>query len=139
MKRTAELAPLSRDHQVALAHALKLRRASEGDVAAVVAALLAFLATDGRAHFAQEEHLLAPEVPADHAHLAERMRAEHDDILRRAETLGRRPDVAAARELGELLSRHVRFEERELFPLLERGLSRPRLLALGRDLSRVRA
>jgi iron-sulfur cluster repair protein YtfE (RIC family) len=139
MKRTAELAPLSRDHHVALEHALKLRRASEDDLGAVVAAFLAFLVTDGRAHFAQEEDLLAPQVPADHAHLAGRMQAEHDEILRRAEVLGRRLDVASARELGEVLSRHVRFEERELFPMLERRLSAPRLLELGRDLTRVRA
>ena len=139
MKRAAELAPLSRDHHLALEHALKLRRASEEDVAAVVAALLVFLVTDGRAHFAQEETLLAPRVPTDCAELAGRMRAEHGEILRRAEALGRRPDVASARELGELLSRHVRFEERELFPLLERRLPAARLLELGRDLTRARA
>ena len=139
MKRTAELAPLSRDHHVALEHALKLRRASDGDVAAVAAAFLTFLVTDGRAHFAQEEQLLAPEVPADRADLARRMRSEHEEILRRAEALGRRPDVASARELGEVLSGHVRFEERELFPLLERRLPAARLLELGRDLTRVRA
>ena len=139
MRRTAELAPLSRDHHVALEHALRLRRASEDDVGAVVAGFLAFLVDDGRAHFAQEESLLAPHVPDDHADLARRMHAEHEEILRRAEALGRRPVVASARELGELLSRHVRFEERELFPLLERRLPGPRLLELGRDLSRVRA
>ena len=139
MRRTAELAPLSRDHHVALEHALRLRRASEEDVGAVVAAFLAFLVDDGRAHFAQEESLLAPLVPVDHADLVRRMHAEHEEILRRAEALGRRPVVASARELGELLSRHVRFEERELFPLLERRLPGPRLLELGRDLSRVRA
>ena len=139
MKRTAELAPLSRDHHHALEHALKLRRASEDDVAAVVAAFLAFLVTDGRAHFAQEEQLLAPQVPDDRADLVRRMQSEHEEILRGAEALGRRPGVASARELGELLSRHVRFEERELFPLLERRLSAPRLLELGRELTRVRA
>jgi hemerythrin-like domain-containing protein len=139
VKRTVELAPLSRDHQVALEHALKLRRAAEDDVVAVVAAFLAFLTTEGREHFAQEETLLVPAVPDDYADLAGRIRAEHEEILRRAETLGRRPDVASARELGELLSRHVRFEERELFPLLERRLPAPRLLELGRDLIRVRA
>jgi hypothetical protein len=139
MKRAVELAPLSRDHHVALEHALRLRRASEDDLGAVVAAFLAFLVTDGREHFAQEEDLLAPAVPADQAHLAGRMRAEHDDILRRARLLARRPGVAAARDLGELLHRHVRFEERELFPLLERRLPAPRLLELGRDLSRARA
>jgi hypothetical protein len=139
VKRTAELAPLSRDHHAALEHALKLRRASDGDLAVVVAAFLAFVVTDGRVHFAQEESLLAPAVPDDQVDLARRMRTEHEEILRRAEALGRRPDVASARALGELLSRHVRFEERELFPLLERRLPAPRLLELGRDLSRARA
>ncbi len=139
MKRTVELAPLSRDHHVALEHALKLRRASEGDLPAVVAAFLAFLVTDGRAHFAQEEALLAPQVPDDRADLARRMHSEHEAILCRAGDLGRRPDVESARELGELLGRHVRFEERELFPLLERRLSETRLLELGRELTRVRA
>lgn len=139
MKRTVELAPLSRDHHVALEHALRLRRASQEDAAAVVARFLAFLVDHGRAHFAQEEDLLVPAVPEEYGDLARRMQAEHHEILCRAEALGRCPDVASACELGELLSRHVRFEERELFPLLERQLSAPRLHELGRDLSRVRA
>jgi hypothetical protein len=139
MKRTAELAPLSRDHHVALAHALRLRRASAEDAAAVVAAFLAFLVGEGREHFAQEEALLAPEVPADRADLVERLLGEHEEILRRAAALGPRPEAGAARELGELLSSHVRFEERELFPLLERRLSASRLLEIGRELNRVKA
>ena len=138
MKRSAELASLSRDHHVALEHALRLRRASEADAASVVAAFLGFLVDEGRAHFTQEESLLAPEVPADRAELAERMLVEHEEILRRAATLGARPEAGAARELGELLSRHVRFEERELFPLLERRLPPARLLEISRDLARSR-
>lgn len=139
MKRTAELAPLSRDHHVALEHALRLRRVSEDDVAAVVAGFLTFLVDEGRAHFAQEEELLVPAVPDEHAALVRRLYAEHEEILRGAAVLGTRPDAAGARELGELLSRHVRFEERELFPLLESRLSAARLVEIGRDLSRVRA
>ena len=139
MKRAVELAPLSRDHHVALEHALRLRRASDDDVAEVVASFLAFFVTDGRAHFAQEEELLAPQVPDDHAELAGRLVAEHDELVRRAEALGRCPDEPSARELGELLSRLVRFEERELFPLLERRLPPLRMLELGRELTRVRA
>ena len=46
---------MSRDHHVALEHALRLRRTSEEDVAAVVAGFLAFLLGPGRTHFAQEE------------------------------------------------------------------------------------
>jgi len=139
MKRSPELAPLSHDHHVALEHALRLRRASEADAAAIVAAFLAFLVDDGRAHFAQEEALLAPAVPVDRAELLERMLVEHEEILRRAATLGARPEAVAARELGELLSRHVRFEERELFPLLESRVPARRLLEIGRDLTRARA
>ena len=139
MRRSRELAPLSRDHHRALEHALKLRRASRDDASAVVAGFLAFLVEDGRAHFAQEETLLVPVVPEDHAALATRMFNEHAEILRRAAVLGGEPEVTAARELGELLSRHVRFEERELFPLLEQRLPERRLLELGRALSRARA
>ena len=138
MKRAPELAPLSRDHHVALEHALRLRRASADDAAAVVAAFLAFLVEDGRAHFAQEETLLAPAVPADRADLVGRMLGEHEEILRRAATLGERPEAGAAQELGELLSRHVRFEERELFPLLERRVPVRRLREISRDLARSR-
>ena len=40
--------------------------------------------------------------------------------------------VERANELGELLNAHVRFEERNLFPLLEERLSGPDLAELGR-------
>jgi hemerythrin-like domain-containing protein len=135
MRRSPGLAPLSRDHHHALEQARKLRRASADDLAPVVAGFLAFLAGDGRSHFAQEEALLAPAVPSDRAELAERMLAEHAEILGRAEALGRAPEVGAAHELGDLMSRHVRFEERELFPVLEQRLPAERLLALGHDLA----
>jgi hemerythrin HHE cation binding domain-containing protein len=137
MRRSPELAPLSRDHHVALEHALRLRRASDEDVAAVVAAFLAFLVGPGRTHFAQEEELLAPEVPSGRAELAQRMVDEHVEILRRAERLGQVPCVTEARGLGELLTRHVRFEERELFPLLEARLPAARLRDIARALSRA--
>ena len=116
MKRGARLAPLSRDHHVALVHALRLRRATDEDVAAVVAGFLAFLLGPGREHFAEEE-LLAPRVP-------DACLDEHDEILRRAQQLGREPRTGEAHAVGELLADHVRFEERELFPLLETALSR---------------
>lgn len=116
MKRGERLAPLSRDHHLALVHALRLRRATPDDVAQVVAGFLAYLLGHGLRHFAEEEQL-APEVPD--AGLAARMLEEHAEILRRAERLGGDPQVAEAHALGDLLSGHVRFEERVVFPLLE--------------------
>jgi hypothetical protein len=137
MRRSPELAPLSRDHHVALEHALRLRRAGEHDVVAVVSGFLAFLVGPGRAHFAQEEELLAPAIPSARADLAQRMMGEHLDILRRAERLGTDPCVTKARALGDLLARHVRFEERELFPLLEAEVPAERMRDIARALSRT--
>ena len=139
MKRSPELLPFSREHHVALGHALRLRRATPEDVTVVVASFLAFLLGPGRSHFAAEEELLAPEVPAEHAELGRRMLSDHDEILRRAERLGLDPEAGEARRLGELLSRHVRFEERELFPVIEACLSSERLREIARGLSRASA
>ena len=132
MKRSPELTPLSREHHTALARALGLRRAEPDTVADAVAAFREFFATKGERHFAKEEELLLPALgPGDEA-LADRLRAEHAEVRRLAAELG--DDVAAARELGELLNDHVRFEERELFPHLEATLDPARLEEIGRQL-----
>lgn len=131
MRRAAALRPLSRDHHVALEHALRLRRARETDVPVVVASFLAFFVGDGERHFRAEEEVLLPLVPADAEPAGRRLTRDHAEIRRRARALGEQPDRDAAAELGELLAAHVRFEERELFPLLEARLDREVLADVG--------
>jgi hemerythrin-like domain-containing protein len=135
VKRSRELTPLSRDHHVALEHALRLRRADDEHVAAVVARFLAYFVADGERHFASEEELLAPMIPAESRALSERLLADHAEIRRRARELGELPDASRAVELGALLAAHVRFEERELFPLLEASLPPAALSDIARDLA----
>ena len=84
-----------------------------------------------------EERLVLPALSDDDASWAEatrRVRDEHGEIRTRAAALPHAPSVGAARRLGELLSAHVRYEERRLFPLVEEGLSREALAELGRVL-----
>lgn len=111
MKRHPFLKPLSREHH----HALVLaRRATRGDLTAadVRRAFYEELAL----HFAFEEEQLLPALraagAADLVHRAER---EHDQI---------RAAIAAEDVVtfGRLLTEHVRFEERELFPAFEAQL-----------------
>jgi hypothetical protein len=141
MKRSAALAPLSRDHHHALHAALLLRRATGEDVEAHVAHFLAFWHHDGRRHFEIEERRLLPALPGDDPRsgpLAQRVLDEHAQIRALARGLEERPGepgVDAARALGELLHAHVRFEERELFPLLELRLTDAELARLGRAIS----
>jgi hemerythrin-like domain-containing protein len=139
MKRSDALAPLSRDHHVALEVALRLRRANADDVGLATARFADYWQRAGRRHFEIEEELLLPALPAGGQRWDDavaRVLAEHADIRARAERLAA-TDVEPARALGELLQAHVRFEERTLFALLERGLPQVALAALGAAVERA--
>jgi hemerythrin-like domain-containing protein len=137
MRRSAALTPLSHDHHQALEVALRLRRAQNDDVQAAVERFLGFWQQIGRRHFEIEEELLLPALPESdprwHA-ACERIRTEHAQLRAAGDALAERrsePSPTAARAAGELLHDHVRFEERELFGLLEERLSRGALAELG--------
>lgn len=143
MKRSEELAPLSRDHHQGLFAALKLRRASAEDAAAAREAFLAFWEPEGRRHFAIEEDLLLPAFarrgPADHEAVV-RVLVEHVDLRRRArDVAGGEASTDALHELGERLRAHIRHEEDVLFPLIEATLEHDELVALGAEIARAEA
>jgi hemerythrin-like domain-containing protein len=133
VKRSEELAPLSRDHHQGLFAALKLRRAAP-DARDV---FLRFW-VDGRRHFAIEEELLLPalarHVPADHEAIV-RVLVEHVELRRRAADVEADEATASLTELGDLLHAHIRHEEDTLFPLIERTLPRDELVALGESIA----
>ncbi len=139
MKRSEELAPLSRDHHQGLVVALKLRRGAPD----ARAAFLDFW-VDGRRHFAIEEDVLLPALarhaPADHEAIV-RVLVEHVDLRCRAQGLAEDADAApeALRELGDRLQAHIRHEENVLFALIERTLPRDELVALGAAIERAEA
>jgi hypothetical protein len=135
MKRDAALASLSRDHHQALVMALKLRRAAAPTADEARAALGAFWPVHGRRHFRLEEEILLP-VYAGHGDphhpLVARALCDHVAIRHRVdEVLGEsHSTVTDLHELGGLIAAHVRLEERELFPLIERAIPMAQLAAL---------
>ena len=136
MKRSPELAPLSRDHHHALEVALRLRRADEQSAADAIAHFGEFWRAAGQRHFEIEEAILLPALTADDPDWAEvraRILREHEEIRGRAESLLSAELVPpeAARELGEALNAHVRYEERHMFVLLEERLAHDELAAVG--------
>ena len=135
MKRSEELAPLSRDHHQGLFAALKLRRATPADAAEAREVFLTFWHGGGSEHFAIEEDVLLPAFarrgPADHEAVV-RVLVEHVDLRRRAQDLERdSASVEALHELGDRLQAHIRHEENVLFPLIEETLPRDELIELG--------
>jgi hemerythrin-like domain-containing protein len=136
MKRAEALRPLSREHLVALTVAKNLR--ATADPAAARAEFLDFWREDGRDHFRVEEEVLLP-VWALHAEVERegviRMLDEHREIRKEALRLQvGEATVEQLRSLGVLLHNHVRFEERELFPLVEADLDADAVLQLAEEI-----
>ena len=135
MKRHPHLQPLSDDHHAALLLARRMRRVPEeaADPAALAKAwegARASFARELAPHFrAEEEWLFPPLTAAREPALVERALAEH---RRLAEVIDAAPGAERAAEFAELLHRHVRFEERELFPRAESVLDLATLEAAGR-------
>lgn len=136
MKRSKELAVLSREHHVALELALRLQRATASDAETVKRAAIDFWREEGREHFRLEEELLLPafarHAGADDADVV-RVLIEHVDIRRRMADIEIEggADVPALNVLGELLRDHVRHEERTLFGRIEEALDPDELAAVG--------
>ena len=76
-------------------------------------------------HFLIEEQQLLPLLHGKPEQpLAERTLHDHRQLAELRDRM-RTPDADALRQFGQILMAHVRFEERELFPALERYLDQP--------------
>jgi hypothetical protein len=132
VKRHPSLQPLSDDHHRALVLARRLRRFSGGADSAALAALSREIQNqfdaDLEPHFRVEERWLFPALEVRGAPgLAADAAADHA----RLRALARRPwTPGTAQELGMLLEKHVRFEERVVFPRAEALLSEAELASV---------
>ena len=121
MKRHRALQPLSCDHHVALVAAQRLRRSTDGETARKE--FLAFWHDHGARHFQVEEEVLLPAAAGwtdPEADCVVRLLVDHVRIRAAAMNLQREPQpLETLHDLGTLLERHVRLEEREVFPLIE--------------------
>jgi hemerythrin-like domain-containing protein len=149
VKRHAALIPLSHDHHHGLSEARRLRKASnedDGTREASVERFLRFYRDETVDHFRLEEERLLPlltdcDGPAET--LVTRTLLEHQHI-RATVTRLEAPRTAAdadpslMRQVADLLEHHIRFEERQLFPYLERTIPSATLDSLGLQAARLR-
>ncbi len=138
MKRHPALIPLSRDHHQALLLASQLRRASAMTAEALAGLLMSQWEAEERMHFRVEEEILLPAYAehgaADHPSIV-RMLLDHMLIRSDVAAIADTPRAQRLHRLGERLAAHVRLEEREVFPLIERTIPEPDLSALGARLA----
>ena len=145
LKRRRELKPLSSEHQQALLVAFQLRHGLSGhsdsagapkDLAGLVALARRYDETVLTTHTRAEEELLEDHVPPSDFR---RLKAEHAELHRLlADAKDAKPGEmrTALAQFADLLERHVRWEERELFPALETALTGEELAVMGHELER---
>lgn len=139
-KRAAPLVPLSHEHHKALFVCMGLRRATAETAAEHRGKFLEFWGEHGEPHFQREEEVLFSAF-TEHTGLPHplvtRALADHEEIRALAVALvgNKHPAPDFLNALGERLDAHVRLEERELFPLIERDLPAERLAGLAAALA----
>lgn len=114
MKRHHALEPFSRDHYGGLVVARHLKEKPGPEA---IAELMQVWNSEMEDHFWEEEVSLGPLAPPE---MAERLVRDHDAIravvlVAEAQNLSEEDAV----RLGEMIHDHIRWEERELFPVLE--------------------
>jgi iron-sulfur cluster repair protein YtfE (RIC family) len=147
--RHPSLIPLSHDHHHGLALALRCRKQALGQLKPMGAAGLRERAREFREFFAQnlvnhfraEEEVLFPELSArvrESKELIDVLLREHEQL--RSAVAGLVEETGLAKlifDLGDLLERHIRKEERELFPLFEAHAAVFDVEALGQRIKNV--
>jgi len=142
-KRAPELVSLSHDHHDALVAGMRLRRAEAATAEAERVVFLHFWRQHCAPHFRIEEAVLLPAFAAYGDPYDPVVLNALGDHVRIRSWAARLESGAASpadlHELGELLTAHVRLEERQLFPMIERTLPPPALAALGEALAEAEA
>lgn len=135
MKRHESLVMLSQEHHFGLLFCWKIRQGIKKQVPAerMQGYVKYFWDNHLHRHFKDEEALMIDILPDS---LVEKMFVEHNDIRQLVEavvcTHAPVPDQLGS--LAEDLDNHIRFEERFLFPHLEKALSEDMLIEMGKRL-----
>ena len=139
MLRDPSLAPLTHQHDDALAVCAVLRRSlaagpTPGNVTKLARRAVERCELELGAHFDMEEQVLYPACGS--MPLVKRLVAEHREIESMLAQLRAAPTEDLLEEFCVVLSRHVRREENELFDVIQRTLPRETLDLVGSEIER---
>jgi len=144
-KRTRELKPLSSEHHQALLVAFQLKRSIAGhaetagaprDLDGLLALARRYEESVFRGHTTAEEELLGRHLAAGDMRRLQAEHAQMRQFLADARTAPPPERRQALLGFADLLERHVRWEERELFPRCEEQLGGEALETLGHEIEK---
>jgi hemerythrin-like domain-containing protein len=139
--RSEHIMKLSREHHFSLLFCWKINQGLKKNVAPerIISYVQYFWQHHMQLHFTEEENILY--VPV-HDNLVAKAVEEHATLRQLVEGLQQYPNDNTAAQLSrltDLIDKHIRFEERELFPHLEKTLEREQLDSIAKQLNKVPA
>jgi hemerythrin-like domain-containing protein len=135
IKRDENILKLSRDHHLGLLFCWKIRQGLKMGVSPerIAPYVQHFWMHHLQEHFAAEENILfAPQKDI----LVQKAIDQHRDIRMQIEQIAATAKPEALVRLADRVDNHIRFEERELFPHLEKMLSKAQLKTIGEQLGK---
>jgi hemerythrin-like domain-containing protein len=135
IKRSKELAPLSREHHDGLLFAWKIKQglANGTSIETLCNYTRWYWSNHIKTHFKDEEKVLVKFLPADNP-LVLQMFKEHAQIRDLIISLDKEPDSSSLQLLAEFVNNHIRFEERELFAYAEKNITQEQLEEIYKEL-----
>jgi hemerythrin-like domain-containing protein len=135
LKRSKELAPLSREHHDGLLFAWKIKQglANGTSIETLCNYTRWFWLNHIKSHFKEEEKVLVKFLPGDNL-LVLQMFKEHAQIRDLIISLDKEPDSGLLQSLADFVNNHIRFEERELFAYAEKTLTQEQLNEVYKEL-----
>jgi len=137
IKRSASLTPLSHDHHHGLVISRRMREGLKRNIqpGRINAYVRDFWEHDLQRHFGEEEAVIFPLLGKEHE-LVHQALTDHEQMRRYMQQLTSpgTNETELLRQFAELLQSHIRFEERTLFPEIERLVPGHLLTEAGKSL-----
>lgn len=134
IKRSKELAPLSREHHVGLLFCWKIKQGLRNgtDYSLIANYIQWFWEADLQEHFRKEEQILAVQLPVGNE-MVKQMMDEHEQLEALVRICAMVSDEDIFLQLANGLHDHIRFEERLLFPFVEQVIPKATLESIGKE------
>jgi len=133
LKRSKELVQLSRDHHEGLLLCWKIKTGMSKniDINRIIKYICYFYDEDLSQHFEIEEQYLFPVLPQNNE-LRVKAEKQHIDLQDLIKTFKTNKNILPQTliDFSTLLTEHIRFEERELFPFIEKTVEPEKLKAV---------
>jgi len=136
VKRHKSIIPLSKDHHLGLLCSWKIRQGIRRNIPQdrIKAYILYFWQTHLTEHFDEEERFLFNKVQDP---LNQQAITEHEQLRSLVDEIARSASLQNINAFADLLEKHIRFEERVLFPYLETILPEEQLQSIGEQLEEL--